>query len=97
MVVEPGRLVLRDARRQDLGLPRAGGRFEAFELADHGGDGVGPFHARLGGHGSRRSHHSSASAPGVKRPRKAKPSTSSAVSAAAMSGGASPSGAASAA
>ena len=39
---------------------------------------------------SRRSHHSSALAPGVKRPRMAKPSASSAASAAAMSSGVEP-------
>ena len=34
LVVQPGRLVCRDAGRQDFGLPRSGRRFETFEQCD---------------------------------------------------------------
>ena len=47
LVVEPARLVAGDARRQDLGLPGAGRRLEAFELGDDHLDRVGPLHARV--------------------------------------------------
>ena len=49
LIVEPGRLVPGDARRQDLGLPGAGRRLEAFELAEHRGERVRPLHARVVG------------------------------------------------
>ena len=48
LIVEPARLVFRDARRQDLGLPGAGRRLEAFELRHDHLDGIGPLHARVG-------------------------------------------------
>ncbi|MDL1863549.1 DDE-type integrase/transposase/recombinase [Betaproteobacteria bacterium PRO7] len=47
-VVEPGRVVFVDARRQDLGFPCRRRRFEAFELRDDVGDRIGAFDARLG-------------------------------------------------
>ena len=47
-LVEPGRLVAGEARRQDLALPGAGRRLEAFELADHGIERLRPFHPRVG-------------------------------------------------
>ena len=47
LIVEPGRLVAGDPRRQDLGLPGAGRGLEAFELADQDFERVGPFHPRL--------------------------------------------------
>ena len=47
LIVEPARLVLGDARRQDLGLPGAGRRLEAFELRDDHLDGIRPLHARV--------------------------------------------------
>ena len=50
LVVEPDRIVPGDARRQDLGLPGAGRRLEPFELAEHRGERVRPFHAGLVGH-----------------------------------------------
>ena len=46
-VVEPGRLVVGEARGQDLGLPGAGRRLEAFELRDHRVERIGPLHARV--------------------------------------------------
>ena len=48
-IVEPGRLVAGEARRQDLALPGAGRRLEALELADDDFDRVRPRHARIGG------------------------------------------------
>src|SRR6478736_3139181 len=47
-IVEPGRLVAGEPRRQDLALPGAGGRLETFELADHGIDCMRPLHSCLG-------------------------------------------------
>ena len=47
VIVEPGRLVVGEARGQDLGLPGAGRRLEAFELPDHRVERVGPLHARI--------------------------------------------------
>ncbi len=49
MVVEPARVVAGDAGRQQLGLPGAGRRLEAFELAEHRGQRVRPLHAGLFG------------------------------------------------
>ena len=49
-IVEPSRLVAGEPRRQDLALPGAGRRLEAFELSDHGVDRVGPFHPRIRRH-----------------------------------------------
>src|ERR1700730_9887194 len=48
LIVKPGRLVINNARRQDLVLPRSGRRLEPFELADDGIDGVRPRHPRIG-------------------------------------------------
>ena len=48
LIVEPARLVLGNARRQDLGLPGAGRRLEAFELRHDHFDGIRPLHARVG-------------------------------------------------
>ena len=48
LIVEPARLVVGEARRQDLGLPGAGRRLEAFELRDDDLDRVRPLHARIG-------------------------------------------------
>src|SRR3984893_17217618 len=36
LIVKPGRLVINNACRQDLALPRPGRRLEPFELADDG-------------------------------------------------------------
>src|SRR6476646_8487255 len=49
-IVEPGRLVAAEPRRQDLALPGAGGRLKTFELTDHRIDRMRPFHAGVGGH-----------------------------------------------
>src|SRR6185437_16141741 len=48
VIVEPGRLVAGKTRRQDLGLPGAGRRLVAFELADDGEQRVRALHARIG-------------------------------------------------
>ena len=50
MIVQPGRLVAGDARRQDFGLPGAGRRFETFQQGDRGGNRIRPFQTRLVGH-----------------------------------------------
>ena len=47
-VVEPGRLVAGDPRRQDFRLPRRRRGLETFELADDFIDRVGPLHPRSG-------------------------------------------------
>ena len=46
MLVQPLRLVLGDARRDDLGLPGARRRFEALELREHRRQRIGSLHAR---------------------------------------------------
>ena len=50
VVIEPRRLVTGKPRRQDLGFPGAGRRFEAFELPDDCIEGVRSFHARVRRH-----------------------------------------------
>ncbi len=45
--VEPRRLVAFQASRQDLGFPRSGRRFEAFERRQHGWKRVRPLKTRL--------------------------------------------------
>ena len=47
LIIEPARLVLGEARRQDLGLPGAGRSLEAFELGDDHLERVRPLHARV--------------------------------------------------
>ncbi len=49
LLVQPGRLVFADPRRQDLRFPGAGGRLEAFQLTQDSADGVGSFHAPIRG------------------------------------------------
>src|SRR5260221_12927661 len=48
LIVEPGRLVAGETRRQDLAFPGAGGGLVTFELLDHRGDGVRSFAACAG-------------------------------------------------
>ena len=48
LVVQPARLVFGKAGRQDLGLPGAGRRLEAFELGDIDLERVRPLHAGIG-------------------------------------------------
>jgi NAD(P)-dependent dehydrogenase (short-subunit alcohol dehydrogenase family) len=50
MLIQPLRFIFRDSRRNDLGLPSAGGRFVAFELIEHRLQRIGPLHPRPGQH-----------------------------------------------
>ena len=48
MIIEPGRVIIFEARGQNLRLPGAGRRLETFELLDDGLERIGSLHARFG-------------------------------------------------